>query len=99
MNLKKLMKQMKTEELEVEEVIFKMGDRKFIFKNPMVIKTEVLGKTAFQILGDYTEEINIREEDIELVMEKTGKSYEECKQMLKECKGDIAEAILRLSKV
>ena len=39
----------------------------------------------------------IPKEDIDLVVEQTGKSVEEAKKALKETKGDIAEAILKLS--
>jgi NACalpha-BTF3-like transcription factor len=36
------------------------------------------------------------EEDINLVMQQTGKSYEETKKALEESEGDLAKAILML---
>jgi nascent polypeptide-associated complex subunit alpha len=57
------------------------------------------GKESWQIVGDAREESleeNISDSDVKLVMEKTGKSEEEAREVLEETK-DIAEAIVRLS--
>jgi len=58
------------------------------------------GQETWQIMGDVKEEdesSGVREDDIKLVMEKTGKGDEEAKKALEETNGDIAEAIVKLS--
>ena len=57
------------------------------------------GQESWQITGEETEESSeaeFSEEDIKLIVEKTGKSEEEAKQALEET-NDIAEAIIKLS--
>ena len=53
------------------------------------------GQESWQITGNSTEEDN-SEKDIDLIVEKTGKSEGDAKKALEET-GDIAEAILKLS--
>jgi nascent polypeptide-associated complex subunit alpha len=58
------------------------------------------GQKTYQISGrpkilDIKDEIN--EEDIDLIVEQTGKTIDEAKKALKETKGDIAEAIIKLT--
>jgi len=84
----------------VEKVIIQTKDKEYIFRDAEVTLMEAQGQKTYQIGG--TPEIKEREEtipkeDIELVMEKTGKTEEEAKRALEESKGDIAEAILKLS--
>ncbi|MCD6404134.1 MAG: nascent polypeptide-associated complex protein [Nanoarchaeota archaeon] len=95
-DLRKLMKQMKTQELKVKEIVMRFDGKEWVFKNPTVMKMELMGQTTFQVLGSYEEKVPIKEEDVKLVMEKTGKSREEVMKALEESK-DIAEAILKLS--
>jgi len=95
-NLRKLMRQVKAEELEVKEVIMRFDGKEWVFKNPTVMRMEVMGQTTFQVVGGHEERPLVREEDVELVMEKTGKGREEVVKALEESK-DIAEAILKLS--
>jgi NACalpha-BTF3-like transcription factor len=57
------------------------------------------GQANWQITGEVreeTKEAGINEEDVNLVMEKTGKSEKEVRAVLAETK-DIAEAIVALS--
>ncbi len=90
----------KMEEIDVEKVIIKLsGGKTLIFNNPKVIRTESPAGEVFQVAGTYVteEEYTPSEEDIKIVIEKTGKSREEVVRILREVKGDIAEAIIRLS--
>ncbi len=98
-NAMKMLQRMglKVEELQAEEVVIKLkGGKKLIFEAPQVVKTTMQGQSAFQIVGTPRVEEEIPEEDIKLVMEKTGAPREEVVRVLKEVKGDIAEAIMRL---
>jgi len=63
-------------------------------------------KKTYQIVGtpkvklskdEKPKEDEIPEEDIDLVVEQNGKNAEAAKKALKESKGDIAEAILKLT--
>ena len=95
-----LMKQMgiSQEEIPAERVIIEQEDNsKIIIQNPSVTRIKMQGQESFQITGDATEETNISEEDIKLVMEKANCSESEAKEALESSNGDIAEAILKLS--
>ena len=101
--MKKLMKQLgiKMEELEgVKEVVLKLEGKEIVLKNPVVTVMVVQGEKTYQIVPgseEVREVIEIPEEDIELVMEQAGVDRETALKALKETKGDIAEAILRLT--
>lgn len=96
-----MMKQMgiNQEEIEAIRVIIEKTDgNRIIIENPNVQKVKMQGQESWQIIGDASEEeIGIKEEDVSLVMEKTGKSREESEKALEESNGDIAEAIIKLS--
>ena len=90
------------QEIEAEQVIIKCKDKEIIIENPQVIKVNMMGQKNYQISGeehevslDTTPEIS--KEDINTVMEQTGVDEIKAKTMLYECKGDIAEAIMKLT--
>ena len=85
----------------VEKVIIQTDSKEYIFEDAEVTVMETQGQKTFQIAGkprvkDRKEDT--LKDDIKLVMEQTGKTEEEAKKALMETKGDIAEAILKLSK-
>ncbi|RLG21977.1 nascent polypeptide-associated complex protein [Candidatus Micrarchaeota archaeon] len=96
--MERLMKQMgiKNENISAKRVVIETDSGKLIIENPQVMKVMMAGNESFQISGEVREE---KEEnnDVKIIMEKTGKSREEAEKALEECGGDIAEAILRLS--
>ena len=102
MNPKKmqgLMRQlgMEQEEVEAERVVIEKSDGKIVIKNPQVVKITMQGQSSFQISGEIVEmEEGFSDEDVKMIMEKTGKTEKEVKKVLEE-KGDIAEAIVALS--
>ena len=94
------MKQMgiSQEDISATKVIIEKDDGKIVIENPSVVKMKVQGQESFQISGDVKEESEeISEQDIKTVMEKTGTNEEEAKKTLEKT-GDLAEAILELSK-
>ncbi len=97
--IKKLMGQLKMEEVPAEEVIIKCSDKDIIIKNPVVQRLRVQGKDSFQVSGEVVEQetIEVSEDDVKLVMDKTGCSEDEALNALAESNGDIAEAIMSLS--
>ena len=99
-DMSKMMKQMGVDmdELDAERVEIDLGDSKLVFKNPGVSKIDAQGKEVFQLTGSYSEESKeetVDEEDIELVMDKTGVSEEEAEEALKDSE-DPADAIMKL---
>ncbi len=100
--MKKLMRQMgiKMEEIEgVSEVVIKMEGKEIVLKNPVVTAITAQGEKSYQIVGEeeVREVLNIPEEDIQLVMEQAGVDRETARKALEETKGDIAEAIIKLT--
>lgn len=92
---------MTMEEIEnVEKVVVYTPQGNYVFENAQVVGIKMQGQTSYQLTGDVRfeeAEVQIPEDDIKLVASQTGKSDEEAETALKESKGDIAEAILKLS--
>lgn len=98
-----MMKQLgiKQEEIDANRVVIEKSDGgRIAIENPSVQKIVMQGQESWQITGDAVEEeagsLGIREEDVKLVMEKTGKSEKEAREALEESGGDIAQAIVSL---
>jgi len=100
--MKAMMKQMgiKQEEIDASRVIIEKNDGNRIVISPVQVqKMTMKGQVSWQITGEDMEESReegIKQEDIDLVMEKTGKSEKEVREVLEET-NDIAEAIVKLS--
>ncbi|OGJ22294.1 hypothetical protein A3K73_04750 [Candidatus Pacearchaeota archaeon RBG_13_36_9] len=99
-----MMKQLgiKQEEIPATRVIIEKEDGKIIIEEPSVIKVNMQGQETFQISGtikeeESEEESENNEKDIEMIMEKTGKTKEEAALCLEKNEGDIASTILELS--
>ena len=97
-----MMKQMgiSQEEIDAKRIIIEKTDNsKIIIENPSVTKIIMQGQETFQIAGEIIEEtakIEISQEDINTIIEKTGCSEKEAKESLEKT-GDLAESILELS--
>ena len=90
---------------DVEQVTIKTSSREINIEQPEVAILEVQGQKIFQIIGGkVTEKTPERqaslpkasEEDVKLVADQTGKSFDEARKALEECEGDLAKAILLL---
>lgn len=107
MNPKKMqgmMKQLGINQTEIEAskvIIEKKDGSTIIINNPEIAKITMQGQEMFQISGgeisEQSAKVEISEQDIEAVIEKTNCSKEQAKKALEET-GDLAEAILKLSK-
>ena len=95
--MSKMMKQMGVdmEEIDADKVEIKIGDKKLVFSDPDLSKIEAQGQEIFQLQGDYSEEQEVSQEDVELVMEKTDASEDEAREAL-ENSGDVASAVMDL---
>ncbi len=94
---------MSMEEIEnVEKVVVYTPSGNYVFENAQVVGITMQGQTSYQLTGDMhfeEAEVQIPESDVELVASQTGVSSDAALAALKECKGDIAEAILKLTAV
>ncbi len=84
------------------EVIIRFDDKELIIDNPSVSVMNVGGQETYQIDGTAREveieyEIEIPDDDIEMVANQAKVSKEEAEQALIDCKGDLAEAIMKLT--
>jgi len=85
-------------QLPVRKVTFEMDDGNMVIEDPAVIKIMMQGQESYQVTGEAVEESadSFSEEDVAMVVEKTGKSEDEVKVALEKAEGDIAEAIMAL---
>ncbi|MFB6174423.1 MAG: nascent polypeptide-associated complex protein [Candidatus Nanohalobium sp.] len=100
-NMQQMMKQMGVDmdEINADKVEVHIGDEKMVFDNPNLSKIDAQGQEIFQLQGDYRNEekdTGPEEEDVELVMEKTGASREDAVNALEES-DDVAGAVMQLS--
>jgi nascent polypeptide-associated complex subunit alpha len=95
-----MMKQfgIKSEELDAERVVIELKDRKIIIENPNVSAVDMQGKKTYTVMGEEKIESSVSEDDVKLVMEQAQAGKEEAEKALKDAKGDIAEAIMKLKK-
>jgi len=105
LNPKKMQAMMKQlgmgqEEIPASRVVIEKSEGKIVIENPSVTKISIQGQESFQVSGDIkeeNEEQGISEEDIKTVIEKTSSTKKEAVSALENSKGDLAEAILKLS--
>jgi len=98
--MERMMQQMgiDTKAIDATEVIIKKKDgSEMVITSPQVTLIDMQGQKSFQISGDVTERAGgPSEDDIRLVMEQAKCTREKALAALKETKGDIAAAILKL---
>ena len=85
----------------VKKVIIQTETKEYIINNAEVTIMDAQGQKTYQVTGKVQIkqlEEEISQGDIDLVTEQTGKSKAEAEKALKETDGDIAEAILKLTK-
>ena len=103
-DLAKAMQRMGIQQHEVEavEVVIRCADKEIVISNPQVARVNMMGQETWQVTGNASErsissEPEIKEDDINTVMEQTGVSKEKALEAIKAAKGDLAQAILDLS--
>ncbi|MBN1168188.1 MAG: nascent polypeptide-associated complex protein [Methanospirillaceae archaeon] len=102
--MKQMMKQlgMQMNPIEdVEEIVIKTKTGQYVFSSAEVVMMKVQGVTTYQITGEpsFTETApDIPDDDISMVAEQTGVSLSDAKEALTRSNGDIAEAIMSLSR-
>jgi len=96
--MKNLMKQLKMQDIPATEVVIKTESGDIVINKPSVQKMTVQGKDTYQISGEVVEQetIEVNDDDVKLIIEKTGCTEDEALEALSETNGDIAGAILKL---
>ncbi|MBU0535460.1 MAG: nascent polypeptide-associated complex protein [Nanoarchaeota archaeon] len=101
--MRQAMKKMGIQQVEIEadEVIIRSKDKEIIITEPSVSKVNMMGQETFQVVGNIHErqissEPEISEDDIKTVVEQADVSEDKAEEALKDSKGDIAAAILKL---
>jgi nascent polypeptide-associated complex subunit alpha len=85
---------------DVKRVIIQTETREYVFDDAEVTIMDAQGQKTYQVTGKpriIKRKKEIPMEDIQLVVDQTGKTQEEARQALEETEGDIAEAILKLT--
>jgi len=102
-DVQKAMKRMGIQQQDVEayEVIIRCPDKDIVIENPQVAKVNMMGQETWQIVGKAVEkakstEAEIKDEDVQTVMQQTGADREKALSAIKEAKGDLAQAILNI---
>jgi nascent polypeptide-associated complex subunit alpha len=95
MDMKALAKRLKTKQLSPKRVVFEFDDEQWTFDSPQVVEADMMGNRMYQVIGK-PEVAAGADEDLQLIMEKTGCSKAEAKKAL-EATGDVAGAILHIS--
>ena len=105
-NPKQLERQMKSMGIDmyqiddVKQVIIRTADKEIVFNDAQVTVIDARGQKMYQLVGTPEEkplEKEIPEADIELVAQQANVPRDAAVKALKESKGDLAEAILKLS--
>jgi nascent polypeptide-associated complex subunit alpha len=101
--MKAMMKKlgMNVEQIEdVQSIIIKTPKGNYVFDSAEVQAMTMQGTTTYQITGDIRfepAEVEIPKEDITMVAAQANVSEEKAREALKAAKGDIADAIIRLT--
>lgn len=99
--MEKMMKKLnlKVQQVEADVVVIKTKDKNIIISQPEVMIANVMGREVYQITGQVSESKAVNEEDVRMVMEKTGKDRETVVKKLEDLNNDLAQAIMELREV
>jgi nascent polypeptide-associated complex subunit alpha len=101
--MQQMMKKMGIQQIEIPatEVIIRQDDKDLIVTNPQVSKVNMMGQETLQITGDMEErsrdiKVEISDDDVNTVVEQTGKDPESVRLALEKNNGDLAQTILEM---
>lgn len=89
---------------DVQEVVLRTSTKEIIIEEPEVSVLDMKGQKIFQIIGGKISEntterkVSIPTEDVQLVAQQANVSLETAKTALEQTNGDLAQAILLLSR-
>ena len=97
-DLEKVMRKlnMNIAQVPADIVIIKSKDKQIVISNPEVMLANMMGREVYQITGEVSESVPFSEDDVKMVMDKTGKDRDTVTKKLEELNNDLAKAILEL---
>src|SRR3989338_4619429 len=87
---------MKVQQIEAEEVVIRTKDKDIIISRPEIMLADMMGREVYQVSGEVSERILVNEDDVRMVMDKTGKDRDTVVKKLEELDNDLAKAIMEL---
>ncbi|MDI6721278.1 MAG: nascent polypeptide-associated complex protein [Candidatus Aenigmarchaeota archaeon] len=96
--IEKMMKRLNlnVRQVDADKVVIEGKEKKIVIRNPEIMIADMMGREVYQITGNVEESMPVREEDILMVMEKTGKDRKTVVEKLEELDNDLARAIIEL---
>ena len=103
--LKRMMESMgmKSTEINADKVVIFCNDKEITISDPSVTRIDMQGNVSFQVSGPVSEtrreegSVEITDDDVKMVVEKTGATEGAAKAALERSGGDIASAILDIT--
>ena len=87
---------MKVQQIGAEEVVIRTKDKDIIISRPEIMLADMMGREVYQVSGEVSERILVNEDDVRMVMDKTGKDRDTVVKKLEELDNDLAKAIMEL---
>ena len=87
---------MKVQQIEAEEVVIRTKDKDIIISRPEIMLADMMGREVYQVSGEVSERTLVNEDDVRMVMDKTGKDRDTVVKKLEELDNDLAKAIMEL---
>ncbi len=84
------------QQIPAEVVIIKTKEKNIVISKPEVMLADMMGREVYQVSGEVSESVPINEDDVKMVMDKTGKDRETVVKKLENLNNDLAKAILEL---
>jgi alpha-NAC-related protein len=99
--MEKLMKKLNlnVQQVEAEVVVIKSRGKNIIISKPEIMIARMMGRDVYQITGEVSESAPVSEDDIQIVMEKTGRDRDTVVRKLEDLNNDLARAIMELKEV
>ena len=87
---------MKVQQIEAEEVIIRTKEKDIIISRPEIMLADMMGREVYQVSGEVSERTLVNEDDVRMIMDKTGKDRDIVVKKLEELDNDLAKAIMEL---
>jgi nascent polypeptide-associated complex subunit alpha len=102
--MKQMMKQMgiKTEDIDATAVVIIGSDKEIVIEGPEVVKMTMSGKDIYTVTGgkvklqEAESSVKFSDEDVKMVAEQANVPEDVAREALKQAKGDLAEAIMKI---
>jgi nascent polypeptide-associated complex subunit alpha len=99
-DIEKMMRKlnMDVQQIPADIVIIKSKEKQIVISSPEVMLANMMGREVYQVTGEVSESVPINEDDVKIIMDKTGRDRDTVVKKLEELNNDLARAILELKK-